>query len=305
MIRDANPILQAFLGTCFTWGLTALGAALVYLLDIDDKVKSQKMLDTMLGFAGGVMLAASYWSLLAPAIEIAEESELYGADGRWVFLPVSIGFALGAGAMLATESILRLMQPNSTNKHDTSKKCDDLPKNEKFDQKEKDLNAMACFGVGRNVDESRRVLLLVIAITLHNFPEGLAVGVGFGSIGQSVKSTFASAVNLAVGVGLQNFPEGFVVSMPLRRAGMAPFRAFMWGQLSGIVEPVGGILGAAAVMYIQPLLPYALSFAAGAMIFVVVDDLIPETSRSGNSKLATIGIIAGFIVMMSLDVAFG
>ncbi|KAL0591391.1 hypothetical protein ABG067_001422 [Albugo candida] len=278
-----------------------LGAALVYLLDIDDKVKSKKMLDAMLGFAGGVMLAASYWSLLAPAIDIAQESQLYGTDGRWVFLPVSIGFALGAGAMLATESILLLLQSNSIKSHDISKKCDDMPKQE---TSEHDLNPMTCFGVGKNVDESRRVLLLVIAITLHNFPEGLAVGVGFGSIGQSVKSTFANAVNLAVGVGLQNFPEGLVVSMPLRRAGMSPFRAFMWGQLSGIVEPVGGILGAASVLYIQPLLPYALSFAAGAMIFVVVDDLIPEANRSGNSKLATIGIIAGFIVMMSLDVAF-
>jgi zinc transporter 11 len=149
------------------------------------------------------------------------------------------------------------------------------------------------------------VLLLVVAITIHNFPEGMAVGVGFGSIGQSPSATFAGAVNLAIGIGLQNFPEGLAVSMPLLREGVSPFQAFMWGQLSGIVEPIGGLLGAWLVTYVQPLLPYALSFAAGAMVFVVVDELVPAAHESGNRQLATFGTILGFVVMMSMDVALG
>ncbi|OQS02731.1 Zinc (Zn2)-Iron (Fe2) Permease (ZIP) Family [Thraustotheca clavata] len=319
MIEGANPVFQAFLGTLVTWGLTAVGSAMVFVLDVHNKELSQKILDTMLGFAAGVMLAASYWSLLAPAIEIAEESPMYGPNGRWAFVPAAIGFALGAGAMLFTEHILPLLgldaKPQSWEQNDEKsitpvkesdaqlrrrKKDDDAtPSN---DSKGEHEDTITSFVSAKDMS-FRRVVLLVIAITMHNFPEGMAVGVGFGSVGHTSSATFGSAVNLALGIGLQNFPEGLAVSMPLRREGMSPFKAFMWGQLSGLVEPVGGLLGAVAVVYVQPILPYALSFAAGAMIFVVVDDLIPEAHQSGNAKLATIGTIFGFIVMMTMDVA--
>ncbi|CAK4102400.1 unnamed protein product [Aphanomyces euteiches] len=270
----------------------------------------------MLGFAAGVMLAASYWSLLAPAIEIAEQSPLYGPDGRYAFLPAAVGFSLGAFSMLFTEKALPLLGLGSKPEN-WEKKDDDYNENNSKKQglrrrkpSDHDVespghdDAVMSF-VSAKDTSYRRVILLVIAITVHNFPEGMAVGVGFGSIGHSPGATFSNAVNLAIGIGLQNFPEGLAVSMPLRREGMSPFKAFMWGQLSGVVEPIGGILGAAAVMFVQPILPYALSFAAGAMIFVVVDDLIPEAHQSGNSKLATIGTIVGFIVMMTMDVALG
>ncbi|OQR93237.1 Zinc (Zn2)-Iron (Fe2) Permease (ZIP) Family [Achlya hypogyna] len=323
MIEGASPVFQAFLGTLVTWGLTAAGSALVFVLDVDNKVLSQKILDSMLGFAAGVMLAASYWSLLAPAIEIAEESPLYGPEGRWAFVPAAVGFALGAGSMLLTEHILPLIgldaKPESWDKKEDAvtpkkpltdtqlrrrKKDDDATEDDKNPGGEGHDDAITSFVSAKDMS-FRRVVLLVIAITMHNFPEGMAVGVGFGSIGHTSSATFGNAVNLAIGIGLQNFPEGLAVSMPLRREGMPPFKAFMWGQLSGLVEPVGGLLGAFAVTYVQPILPYALSFAAGAMIFVVVDDLIPEAHQSGNAKLATIGTIVGFIVMMTMDVALG
>ncbi|KAG1685688.1 hypothetical protein DVH05_007812 [Phytophthora capsici] len=259
----------------------------------------------MLGFAGGVMLAASYWSLLAPAIEIAEESELYGPDGRWSFVPAAVGFILGALTLFGTERVLPFLekylgvsaQSMGGNEQLKKKKKDDDYKNEKDEGYDKPTTS--------STSSFRRVLLLVIAITLHNLPEGMAVGVGFGSVGHSSSASFANAVNLAIGIGLQNFPEGLAVSMPLRREGTSPFKAFMWGQASGLVEPIGGLIGAGAVLYVQPILPYALSFAAGAMIFVVVDDLIPETTQSGNQKLATLGTIVGFVVMMVMDVALG
>ncbi|DAZ96038.1 TPA: hypothetical protein N0F65_000033, partial [Lagenidium giganteum] len=337
MIPDQHPVVQALLGTLVTWGLTALGAALVFVLDVENKETSQKILDGMLGFAGGVMLAASYWSLLAPAIEIAEESELYGPDGRWAFVPAAVGFALGAATLFAAEKVLPWIEGSSgSSMADAYAKKDDdfdlhpaahqhvAPQSSLRQRKpgnnstsldmpyvpapgsqRNDVDAMASFGVHKQASSFRRVLLLVIAITLHNFPEGMAVGVGFGSIGHSPSASFGNAVNLAIGIGLQNFPEGLAVSMPLRREGMSPFKAFMWGQLSGLVEPLGGLIGAAAVMYVQPILPYALSFAAGAMIFVVVDDLIPEANQSGNQKLSTFGVIVGFIVMMTMDVALG
>lgn len=321
MIPDIHPVFQAILGTLVTWGLTALGAALVFVLDVENKEQSQKILDAMLGFAGGVMLAASYWSLLAPAIEIAEESELYGPNGRWAFVPAAIGFALGAATLFGTEKVLPWLEGHKP--EDWSKKDDDFllhspasqyvtpdygmrKRNPVSPSVPNEVDAIASIATSKHHPNSfRRVLLLVIAITLHNFPEGMAVGVGFGSIGHSNSASFSNAVNLAIGIGLQNFPEGLAVSMPLRREGMSPFKAFMWGQLSGLVEPIGGILGAGAVMVVQPILPYALSFAAGAMIFVVVDDLIPEANQSGNQKLATAGVIVGFIVMMAMDVALG
>ncbi|EQC37125.1 hypothetical protein SDRG_05352 [Saprolegnia diclina VS20] len=333
MIEGVSPVFQAFLGTLVTWGLTAAGSALVFVLDVENKELSQKILDSMLGFAAGVMLAASYWSLLAPAIEIAEESPLYGPEGRWAFVPAAVGFALGAGSMLLTEHVLPLLgldtKPESWDKKDDDLKVsavtpdktrstssdglrrrktkkNDAPDDEAPSKQDDAVHDDAIQSFVSAKDMSfRRVVLLVIAITMHNFPEGMAVGVGFGSIGHTSSATFGNAVNLAIGIGLQNFPEGLAVSMPLRREGMPPFKAFMWGQLSGLVEPIGGLLGAFAVVYVQPILPYALSFAAGAMVFVVVDDLIPEAHQSGNAKLATIGTIVGFIVMMTMDVALG
>lgn len=274
---------------------------MVFVLDVENKQTSQKILDAMLGFAGGVMLAASYWSLLAPAIEIAEESELYGPDGRWSFVPAAVGFMLGALTLFGTERVLPMLEKYlGVSPESLAKKDDDYLKKKKDDDHESYDKPSAA-----NTSSFRRVLLLVIAITLHNLPEGMAVGVGFGSIGHSSSASFGNAVNLAIGIGLQNFPEGLAVSMPLRREGTSAFNAFMWGQLSGLVEPVGGLIGAGAVLYVQPILPYALSFAAGAMIFVVVDDLVPETTQSGNQKLATFGTIVGFVVMMVMDVALG
>ncbi|RLN50601.1 hypothetical protein BBJ29_002640 [Phytophthora kernoviae] len=310
MIEGQHPVIQALLGTLVTWGFTALGSAMVFILDVENKQTSQKILDGMLGFAGGVMLAASYWSLLAPSIEIAKESELYGPNGRWSFVPAAVGFMLGALTLFGTEKVLPLLEkylrvsPESMIKKNEDnlkkkKKDDDYKQSESEKEESYDKPTVA------TTSSSRRVLLLVIAITLHNLPEGMAVGVGFGSVGHSSSASFANAVNLAIGIGLQNFPEGLAVSMPLRREGASAFSAFMWGQLSGLIEPIGGLIGAGAVLYVQPILPYALSFAAGAMIFVVVDDLIPETTQSGNQKLATFGTIVGFVVMMVMDVALG
>ncbi|KAG7380839.1 hypothetical protein PHYPSEUDO_006732 [Phytophthora pseudosyringae] len=303
MIEGQHPVVQALLGTLVTWGFTALGSAMVFVLDVTDKRASQKILDGMLGFAGGVMLAASYWSLLAPSIEIAAESELYGPDGRWSFVPAAVGFTLGALTLFGTEQVLPLLEKYlGVSPHSMGGRGD-----EHLQKKKKDDDFKPHEGCDKPSTSSsfRRVLLLVIAITLHNLPEGMAVGVGFGSVGHSASASFANAVNLAIGIGLQNFPEGLAVSMPLRREGMSAFRAFMWGQASGLVEPIGGLIGAGAVLYVQPILPYALSFAAGAMIFVVVDDLVPETTQSGNQKLATFGTIVGFVVMMVMDVALG
>ncbi|RHZ24077.1 hypothetical protein DYB37_012366 [Aphanomyces astaci] len=283
------------------------GSAMVFVLDVENRALSQQILDTMLGFAAGGMLAASYWSLLAPAIEIAEQSPLYGPEGRWAFVPAAIGFGLGAFSMLFTEQLLPFLglgsKPENWEKKDDDYNGNDVHKkageaNDVESSAASHDDAITSFVSAKDMSY-RRVILLVIAITMHNFPEGMAVGVGFGSIGHAPGATFSNAVNLAIGIGLQNFPEGLAVSMPLRREGMSPFKAFMWGQLSGV------LIGAAAVLYVQPILPYALSFAAGAMIFVVVDDLIPEAHQSGNSKLATIGTILGFIVMMAMDVALG
>jgi zinc transporter 11 len=238
MIEGQHPVVQALLGTLVTWGFTALGSAMVFVLDVEDKRTSQKILDGMLGFAGGVMLAASYWSLLAPAIEIAAESELYGPEGRWAFVPAAVGFTMGALTLFGTERVLPMLEkvlgitPQSL--QDAKKKKDD-------DYKEGEEHEAYDKPSAASTSSFRRVLLLVIAITLHNLPEGMAVGVGFGSVGQSSTASFANAVNLAIGIGLQNFPEGLAVSMPLRREGTSAFRAFMWGQASGLVEPVGGV----------------------------------------------------------------
>ncbi len=260
-----NPIIQALLGTLFTWGMTATGAAAVFLT----KEVNRKLLDTMLGFAAGVMIAASYWSLLAPAIEMAAEGPL----PAWA--PPAIGFALGGLFLRAADRLLPHLH-----------RGEDKPE-----------------GVHT---KWKRITLLVLAITLHNFPEGLAVGVAFGAVAAGLPSaTLAGAIALALGIGIQNLPEGLAVSMPLRRENVPMFKSFWYGQLSGMVEPFAGVLGAAAVLLARPLLPYALAFAAGAMIFVVAEDLIPESQQGGNTHQATFGVMIGFIVMMILDVALG
>jgi ZIP family zinc transporter len=262
-----SPILQAFLATCFTWGVTALGAASVFVT----RQVNRKTLDGMLGFAAGVMIAASFWSLLAPAIEMAEAQGMRG----WV--PPAIGFLMGGAFLWIVDRILPHLHLN-------------MP-----DESAEGLKTTW-----------QRSVLLVTAITLHNFPEGLAVGVAFGAVAAGLPAaTLAGAVALAIGIGLQNFPEGIAVAMPLRREGLSPFKSFWYGQLSGAVEPIAGVLGAAAVVVMRPILPYALSFAAGAMIYVVIEELIPEAETGENTDIATVGAMMGFVGMMILDVALG
>ncbi len=248
--KESTPVLNAFIATCFTWFVTALGASLVFLFKSIDR----KVLDGMLGFAAGVMIAASFWSLLNPAIEMAEESGIH----PW--LPAVVGFLLGGIFLRIVDRILPHLH----------------------------LNAPMSEAEGIKTSWERSVLL-VLAITLHNIPEGLAVGVAFGAAASGLPSaSVAGAAVLALGIGLQNFPEGAAVSIPLRREGLSRAKSFWYGQVSGIVEPIAGVFGAMAVLYMKPLLPYALSFAAGAMIFVVVEELIPESQTSGNTHIATL-----------------
>ncbi|MFN1835477.1 ZIP family metal transporter [Balneola sp. MJW-20] len=267
---ELNPIVQALTGGLFTWGVTALGAALVFLT----KKINYPLLDSMMGFAAGVMIAASVWSLIIPSIDMAE------AQGVISWLPAVLGF-LGGGLFLRV--------------------CDYF---------------LPHLHIGLPRDEAegiptkwKRATLLVLAITLHNIPEGLAVGVLFGAAATGIdptgSATVAGAIALAIGIGIQNFPEGLAVSMPLRRDGLSRIKSFWYGQLSGIVEPISAVIGAAAVILVQPILPYALAFAAGAMIYVVVEELIPESQHHGNTDIATLGTMVGFSVMMVLDVALG
>ena len=264
---NLNPILQALLATLFTWFVTALGAGAVFFFKSIDR----RLLDGMLGFAAGVMIAASFWSLLAPAIEMSQE----GPFPAW--LPAVIGFLLGGGFLWIIDRLLPHLH------------------------------------LGFPIEEAeglktswQRSILLVLAITLHNIPEGLAVGVAFGAVAAGLPSAaLAGAVALAIGIGLQNFPEGAAVAVPLRREGFSRLKAFWYGQLSGVVEPIAGVVGAAAVLLIRPLLPFALSFAAGAMIYVVVEELIPESQLNKQTDVATFGAMMGFAVMMLLDVALG
>jgi ZIP family zinc transporter len=262
-----SPIWQALIATCFTWFLTAAGASAVFFF----KSVSRKVLDGMLGFAAGVMIAASFWSLLAPAIEMAAELNI----PDWV--PATVGFLLGGAFIRLIDMVLPHLHMG-------------LPTEE-------------AEGVPTTW---RRSVLLILAITLHNFPEGLAVGVAFGAAAAGAPSaTVAGAAALALGIGIQNFPEGTAVSVPLRREGMSRLKSFWYGQLSAVVEPIAGVLGAATVILMRPILPYALAFAAGAMIFVVVEELIPESQLGRNPDVATLGAMLGFAVMMTLDVALG
>lgn len=265
-----NPILAAFLGTMFTYLVTALGAALVFPFNN----VSKKMFNGMLGFSAGVMIAASFWSLLAPGIALAEE------QGMVPFIPAVIGFLAGGGFLLLIDRYLPHLHIMSEHKE--------------------------------GMDSSwRRSVLLVLAITLHNIPEGLAVGVAFGyaatafTSGAAAQAAIGGAIALAIGIGLQNFPEGAAVSIPLRREGMSRRKAFAIGQFSGMVEPIAGVVGALLAISMRTALPYALSFAAGAMIYVVIEELIPESQMMETTKIATIGAMIGFAVMMTLDVALG
>jgi len=266
-LLDYNPVLLALGATLFTWFVTALGSAMVFFF----KSINKKVLNSMLGFAAGVMIAASFWSLLKPAIEMSE------ANGTTSWMPAVVGFLAGGAFLFMVDKILpHLHMGLSTDKAEGIKTT------------------------------WQRSVLLVLAITLHNIPEGLAVGVAFGALANNPDAgMLAGAIVLAIGIGLQNFPEGAAVSIPLRREGFSRLKAFNYGQLSGIVEPIAGVIGAYLVLTITPLLPYALSFAAGAMIFVVVEELIPESQTGNETDLSTIGAMLGFATMMFLDVALG
>nr|XP_030143189.3 zinc transporter ZIP11 isoform X1 [Taeniopygia guttata] len=340
MIPGVGPVPQALLGTLLTWALTAAGSALVFVFSSGQR----RILDGSLGFAAGVMLAASYWSLLAPAIELAEESGTFGA---FSFFPVAVGFALGAAFVYGADLLLPVLGFPGPSHAAVALSWEQRAVKEKQEQEPgRDLGSELAIRIGRaglQPDKAengepyqrrrgagsplpegpptflaprdgapqagssswRRIMLMILAITIHNIPEGLAVGVGFGAIGKSESATFQSARNLAIGIGVQNFPEGLAVSLPLRGAGFSTWKAFWYGQLSGMVEPLAGVLGAFAVVLAEPLLPYALGFAAGAMVYVVMDDIIPEAQTSGNGKLASWTSILGFVVMMSLDVGLG
>jgi len=302
MFKGYSPIVQALQGTLFTWGLTALGAATAIFISGNKRI----ILDSSLGFAGGVMLAASYWSLLEPALEMATSLETYGKEGEWAFIPVAIGFFLGALFVYAADVFMNTIgieNPVELMKKDRFVDSNNTPIVVEDEVEIKDTSDDQQMLM--DTSHWRRILLLIIAITVHNIPEGLAVGVGFGAIGRTKSATFESARNLALGIGIQNFPEGLSVSLPLKAAGFSTWKAIWYGQLSGIVEPVAGLLGAALVTWITPILPYALAFAAGAMVYVVVDDIVPEAQAAGNGKAASWGVVIGFIVMMSLDVGLG
>jgi ZIP family zinc transporter len=266
--KSIDPVLAALIATTFTWLVTAAGASLVFFF----KTIHRGVLDGMLGFTGGVMVAASFWSLLMPSIEMSVK---YFPNMAW--MPAAVGFLTGALFLFFLDKWMPHLHIN-------------------FSENESE-------GVKTQL---HRTTLLVLAITLHNIPEGLAGGVLFGAAAHGMEgATIAGAVALAIGIGIQNFPEGFAVAMPLRRAGASRFKSFWYGQLSAIVEPIAGVIGAVAVVYMEPLLPFALAFAAGAMIFVVVEEVIPETQRDKYTDVAVLGFIGGFVVMMILDVALG
>lgn len=266
-LLEINPVLLALMATLFTYAVTALGASMVFFF----KTINKKVLNLMLGFAAGVMIAASFWSLLDPAIKMVEES------GGIPWVPAVIGFLSGGVFLYVLDKILPHLH----------------------------------LGLARDKAEGipttwRRSVLLVLAITLHNIPEGLAVGVAFGALAMNPEiGVLSGAIALAFGIGLQNFPEGAAVSVPLRREGLSRWKSFLYGQASGVVEPIAGVIGALLVVSMSSILPYALSFAAGAMIYVVIEELIPESQTGNETDLSTIGGMVGFAVMMLLDVALG
>ncbi|QEG40802.1 ZIP family metal transporter [Roseimaritima ulvae] len=267
LFNKADPIVQALVAGGFTWALTALGAAMVFgLVQVN-----RKLFDAMLGFAGGVMLAASFWSLLAPSIEVAAE------QGWPSWFPAAVGFLAGGAFLYGLDRSLPHLHRG------------------KPDESAEGIKTAW-----------QRSVLLISAITLHNIPEGLAVGVAFGSAASGLETTsLGGATALAIGIGLQNVPEGIAVAVPLRAEGMSRRKSWLVGQASAIVEPVAAVIGAAVVVYSAPVLPFALSFAAGAMVYVVVEELIPETQQEGNEDLATLMLMLGFVVMMVLDVSLG
>jgi len=264
---NSNPVTQAFIATCFTWFVTALGATGVFFF----KKVNRKILDCMLGFTAGVMIAASYWSLLAPSIELSENGNL----PSW--FPAVTGFLMGGVFLRVADKIIPHLHIGLEKKDAEGIKTD-----------------------------WQKTVLLFLAITLHNIPEGMAVGVAFGAAAAGFPAaTLAGAMSLAIGIGIQNFPEGFAISVPLRRSGASRLKSFWYGQLSAAVEPVAAVLGATVVTVARPTLPYALAFAAGAMIFVTIEEIVPESQSGKNTDLATLGAMIGFSVMMVLDVAFG
>ena len=266
-LRGFDPVVQTLFATLFTWGMTALGAAVVFAF----KGFNQKVLDAMLGFAGGVMISASFWSLLAPALDLCR------GGGLPCWFPPAVGFAAGALVLRAIDLVLPHIHPG--------------------------LAPDKVEGVHTTW---RRSTLLVLAITLHNIPEGLAVGVVFGAAATGNDyGSLPAAVALAAGIGIQNFPEGLAVALPLRREGQSRIKSFWYGQLSGAVEPLAALAGVLTVASSRALLPYALGFAAGAMIYVVIEEVIPESQAGGNSDLASLGTIVGFLLMMILDVSLG
>lgn len=261
--ENLNPVIQALIATIFTWGVTALGALLVCFF----KEMNKKVLDTILGFSAGVMIAASFWSLIAPALDLSAEL------GYIVWLLPAIGFILGGLFVLLSDGFLDKMLKNKKNL--------------------------------RNANSLKRSILLISAITIHNIPEGMAVGVAFGGIASGVPGmTLIGAVMLALGIGIQNFPEGAAVSLPLRSEGYSRFKSFMIGQASALVEPISAVIGAILVIYIRSMLPFLLAFAAGAMLIVAARELLPESIKE-HKNLSTLGLIIGFVLMMVLDVALG
>lgn len=267
--EELSPVMQGFTGSMFTWFVTALGASLVFFI----KDVNRGFMDTLMGFTAGVMLAASFWSLLNPAIEMAESS--WGAELAWV--PVGIGFLAGAFFLFGLDKWLPHLHLS-----------DPIEKSE---------------GVKTSWNKT---VLLVLAITLHNIPEGLAIGVAFGAVAEGLPgANLAGAIALTIGIGIQDLPEGMAVSLPLRRYGLSRAKSFLWGQLSGVVEPLAAVSGVILVMMMQSILPYALAFAAGAMIYIVVEEVIPESQRDGHTDKATLGLMIGFVLMMALDVGLG
>lgn len=261
----SQPVLLALLAGLFTWGVTALGAALVFFF----KTINKNVLNGMLGFASGVMIAASFFSLLLPAVEMSEQI------GITPWIPAVVGFGLGGFFLWLADKIIPHMHFGMVNSQE-----------------------------GLTV-KWKRSILLVLAITLHNIPEGFAVGVAIGAAANGDAASFSSAMALALGIGLQNFPEGAAVSIPLRREGMTRFKSFMYGQASGIVEPISAVIGVLLVTQMQQVLPYALAFAAGAMIYVVIEELIPEAQSNKATDIGTIGAMLGFALMMFLDIGLG